>query len=185
MAPPLSGWLMRLFFALLPPAPLCEALRDIMNGVDGAHWQRRDQLHLTARFVGEASAHQADELAVALLRLTPKVPALRLAGLGLFENSGRPTALWIRAAPPERLAQLHRKLDRLCQTVGLKAEARAYLPHVTLARLPRTAGPVQGWLVAHAGRSFGPVPFARLALMESHLTASGSDYHQIASVRLD
>ncbi len=176
---------MRLFFALLPPAPLCEALRDIMHGVHGAHWQSREQLHLTLRFIGDASAHQADELAAALPRTVSTMPALTLSGLGVFESAGRPNALWIRGTPQEPLAQLHRKLDRLCQTVGLKAEGRAYLPHVTLARLPRTAGPVEGWLADHAGRSFGPAVFARCSLMESHLTPSGSEYHQIASVRLD
>ncbi len=176
---------MRLFFALLPPPALCEALRDIMHGVHGAHWQSREQLHLTLRFVGDVNMHQADELAAALPRMVSHLPALTLAGLGVFESAGRPNALWIRATPAEPLAQLHRKLDRLCQTVGLKAEGRAYLPHVTLARLPRTAGPVQDWLAAQGGRSFGPAVFARCSLMESHLTPAGSEYHQIASVRLD
>lgn len=174
---------MRLFFALLPPPALCEALRDIMNGVHGAHWQRREQLHITLRFVGEASAHQADELAAAFTRTISALPPLTLSGLGMFETSGRPNALWIKAAPTEPLARLHRKLDRLCQTVGLKAEGRAYLPHMTLARLPRTAGPVQHWLACHDGRTFGPAIFPRCSLMESHLTPNGSEYHQIASER--
>lgn len=175
---------MRLFFALLPPAALCEALREIMHGVHGAHWQSREQLHLTLRFVGDVSVFQADELAAALPRMIPHLPALTLSGVGMFETAGRPNALWIRAAPPEPLTHLHRKLDRLCQTIGLKAEGRAYLPHVTLARLPRTAGSVNEWLASNAGRTFGPAQFARCSLMESHLTAAGSEYHQIASTHV-
>ena len=175
---------MRLFFALLPPYALHSMLREIMHGVAGARWQSADQLHLTLRFVGEVSTHQADELAAMLPRAVMPVPPLTLSGLGMFESGGYHHSLWIRAARAEPLAAFHRKLDRLCQSVGLKAEGRAYLPHVTLARLPRSAGPVEGWLADHAGRSFGPTAFPRCALVESQLSPEGSTYHQLTSVRL-
>lgn len=176
---------MRLFFALLPPRDLFGRLSEIMHGVHAARWQTAAQIHLTLRFVGDVSPADAEELASMLPRtISGSVPPITLAGVGFFEVKGRPNALWIRAAPPEPLANLHHKLDRLCQRVGLAPERRAYLPHVTLARLSRSAGPIDDWIARNAAFTTGPVQFERCCLMQSVQGSDGREYLQVASVRL-
>lgn len=63
--------------------------------------------------------------------------------------------------------------------LALRQKRRAYLPHVTLARLPRGAGvalEVDRWRAAHAGLSSAPCTFDHLYLYESHLGAEGARY---------
>lgn len=176
---------MRLFFALLPPRDLFGRLGEIMHGVNAARWQTAAQLHLTLRFVGDVSPAQADELASMLPRtINGTVPPLTLSGVGYFGVKGRPNALWIRAVPPEPLLLLHHKLDRLCQAIGLEPERRSYLPHVTLARLSRNAGPIDDWIARNAGFATGPAQFERCSLMQSVQGSDGREYLQMASVRL-
>lgn len=175
---------MRLFFALLPPRDLFASLSEIQRGVPAARWQRAEQLHLTLRFVGDVSPVDAEELASWLPRCVATVPPITLSGAGFFGKNGRPNALWVRAGPLEPLLQLHHKLDRMCQRIGLPAERRAFLPHVTVARLSRTAGPIDDWLALHAGFTTGPLQFERCSLLQSEPGSEGRVYLQLASVRL-
>lgn len=175
---------MRLFFALLPPLQLVETLGALMHGVKGARWQSAEQLHLTLRFVGDVPDTLAEDLAAVLPSKIDEAPAISLSGVGYFERGHWPSALWVRALPREPLAQLHRKLDRACQTFGLQPERRAYLPHMTVARLSRDAGPIDQWLARHAGFSAGPLPFPRCSLMQSVPAGNAMQYEALASVRL-
>ncbi|HTH29445.1 MAG TPA: RNA 2',3'-cyclic phosphodiesterase [Sphingobium sp.] len=175
---------MRLFFALLPPRDLHAKLSQIMHGVHAARWQSPQQLHLTLRFVGELGPAAAEELAALLPRTISSVAPVSLSGVGYFAARGRPNALWVRAVPAEPLLHLHHKLDRICQAIGLTPERRAYLPHVTLARLSRHAGPIDDWIARNAGFTTGPVQFERCGLMQSVQGSEGSEYLQLASVRL-
>lgn len=176
---------MRLFYALMPSEAMIAALAPIQHGVSGARWQSAEQLHLTLRYVGDhVPTRVADELAAALPpRIT--LPPATFSGVGFFEAKGKPNALWTRVGPKEALTQLHHKLDRACQAAGLEPEGRAYLPHITLARMARSAGPADEWIARNAGFAAGPFPFARLSLVESVVTDEGSVYEEIASVRLE
>jgi len=176
---------MRLFYALMPSDAMIAAVRPLMFGVGGARWQSDRQLHLTLRFIGDVSGRTADDLADALLARPIALPPVGLSGVGFFESSRRPNALWVRATPREPLALLHRKCDRACQAAGLEPEHRAYIPHMTLARLSRHAGPIGGWIEANAGFATAPMAFARCSLVESTLTEAGSHYEEIAWVPLD
>jgi 2'-5' RNA ligase len=166
----------------MPSEAMIAALAPMMHGVAGARWQTERQLHLTLRFVGDVSRRTADDLAVALPMRALSLPLIVLSGVGFFESSRHPNALWVRATPRDPLAQLHRKFDRACQATGLEPEGRAYLPHITVARLPRSAGPVDGWIQGNAGFATEPLPFARCSLVESILTEAGSHYEELASV---
>ena len=175
---------MRLFLALVPPEPVRDALLAAMEGVAGARWQPGDQLHLTVRFIGQTDRHMAADLDAQLARLRHPDFTVELAGAGLFEHRGRPEALWIGAGPPAPLQALHRKADQACAVAGLVHESRAYRPHVTLARLPRGAGPV-GEAMARIGR-LGTLAFPAhaLVLFESRLGGSGAHYEALARYRL-
>lgn len=175
---------MRLFYALTPSPAMIDVVQPIMHGVSGARWQTAAQLHLTLRFIGDVTPRIADELADALPMLVPAVPPAAFSGVGFFEGKRHPNALWVCAAPKEPLALLHRKLDRACQIAGLEPERRAYIPHMTLARLSASAGPVDRWIADHAGFTTTPLPFARCSLVESIPTDHGSHYAELAGVEL-
>ena len=172
----------RLFVALRPPPPIREMLLDLTDGVTGARWQDEEQLHLTLRFVGEVERPQAEDLAACLSQVHAPAPLLTLAGVGRFGHRGRTEALWAGVTPREPLAHLHRKVDQACVRAGLAPEGRAFTPHVTLARLPRSLGEevaAQAWLLRHAGLTSAPFACGHLVLYQSFLERHGAVYEPV------
>lgn len=174
----------RLFVAIHPPAPIRARLLDLMGGVPGARWQTDDQLHLTLRFIGEVDAHIADDIAAALLGVTHATFEIALDGAGRFGRGGRAGALWIGVAPHDPLAALHKKVDAACRRAGLPSEGRAYLPHITVARLGRTTGPVDPFLSVASSTASDPFAVDSFCLYESTLGASGATYEIVERYRL-
>lgn len=166
----------RLFVALRPPRAIREGLLALMRGVTGARWQDDEQLHLTLRFVGEVDSPMADDIAAALSSVRHPPLDLRLSGCGQFDTRGRPNAIWAGVAPRDPLAALHRKLDQTIVRAGATPERRAYLPHITLARLSGSSGPVDGFLSEYAGLSSQPFRIEHMTLYQSQLGHGGSNY---------
>jgi len=166
----------RLFVAIRLPPAVRARLLGLMGGVAGARWQNEDQLHLTVRFIGEVDRHVARDVDAALSGVHHPRFSIALNGVGAFERGGEPVTLWAGVTPQEPLQALHKKVDQALVRVGVAPDRRAYLPHVTLARLPRDCGPV-GSLVERSDEVGGP-PFevAEFCLYESRLTPEGPVY---------
>lgn len=175
----------RLFVALRPPRAIRALLTGAMHGIAAARWQCDEQLHLTLRFIGELDRHRAEDVAAALGALHGHVVAARIAGVGLFERQGRPHMIWAGVEPAEPLAALHRKVDQCLARVGIAPETRAFVPHITLARLNRAAGPVAPFLALNGDLASAPFAFDHVILYESELAHGGSRYHPVARYPLD
>jgi 2'-5' RNA ligase len=175
----------RLFVACVPPPAIRRALLDIMGGVEGARWQVDPQLHLTLRFIGDVDHRAADSVALALA--TVRAPRFDIAvdGVGQFEKRGRVHTLWAGISPPDAATALHRKIDRALVVAGLAPEARAYRPHITLARLSRPVAAVLPYLQSAAGLSLPPFTVCEFALFESLPTAEGRVYRALDTYRLN
>jgi 2'-5' RNA ligase len=131
----------RLFFALLPSmrqraelADAVAALRPAGRPVMAAN------LHLTLAFLGVLDAPQArlTEAVAEYIHAAPLVLDLQCVGLWR-----RPQVLWCAAphAVPALLA-LHRVLAGDLRAAGFGLDARAFSPHVTVARgVARYHGP--------------------------------------------
>lgn len=173
----------RLFVAIRPPAAIREACLDAMDdGPAGWAWQDDEQLHLTLRYIGEVERPVAEDIASALETVNAKPLSLALAGVGWFDHGPR-GALFARVTPREPLAALHAKIDRLLVAVGLKAEQRAFFPHITLARRRRGADDPAIWLERHAALASDPAAASHVTLYESHLGQRGSAYEPVLRVR--
>ncbi len=171
----------RLFVALRPPAHIRAQLIDAMGGIAGARWQDDEQLHVTLRYIGEVERPVAEDVAVALGSVRAAPVTLAIAGVGRFDGDGRPGgAVWAGVAPRAPLAALHAKIDMALVRAGLQPERRAYLPHITLARLSRGAGSPDRFLADRAMLSSEPFTLDHVLLFESHLGASGATYEAVA-----
>ena len=170
----------RLFVALRPPRTVREMLIAAMHGVSGARWQSDEQLHLTLRFIGEVDRHRAEDIAAALGAIYAPAVTARIAGVDLFERQGRPHMLWAGVEPHEPLAALHRKVDQLLARVGVAPETRAFVPHITLARLNRGSGPVAPFLALNSDLAGSRFIFGHVTLYESEMGHGGSRYHPVA-----
>lgn len=178
----------RLFVALRPPPDIRRLLTAAMGGVAPARWQDDDQLHLTVRYIGEVDRPLAEDVALALGQVHGPAPRVAIAGVGAFDKQGRVDALWAGVTPHDELARLHKKVDQTLVRLGLPPEGRAYLPHVTLARLPRRAGKdpaIDRWLASHAPLASPSFDLGHLILYESHLTGEGARYDAVARWPLD
>lgn len=175
--------MLRLFVALRPPPDIRRSLMQAMGGVPYARWQDDDQLHCTLRFIGEVDRPQAEDIAAALAAIHADAAAVRIASVGRFAHKGRTDTLWAGLAPTDALHHLARKVDQACVRAGLPPERRAYLPHITLARLPRSAGmmpEIDGWLAVHAGLSSAVFTMPHILLYQSHLGRGGASYEPVA-----
>lgn len=171
---------MRLFVGLSLPHAVADSLLGLMGGVPGARWQHRDQLHLTLRFIGETDGVTAERIHDALGAIRHPALSLQLRGVGCF--GGRvPHALWAGVANPEPVLHLNHTTESALQRVGLSAEVRKFVPHVTLARLtasPRTR--VLQYLSMCAAYESDHFDVAQMVLFSSNPGAQGSVYMQEA-----
>jgi 2'-5' RNA ligase len=178
----------RLFVALRPPPAIRAALLATMDGVPDARWQDDDQLHLTLRYIGEVDRRVAEDIALTLGQVRAAPIEVALSGVGAFDKKGRIDALWAGLAPQDALAALHRKVDHALVRLGLAPEGRAYLPHITLARLSRNAGfgpAIDQWQARHAALSSPAFRLDHLTLFESHLGSTAARYEVVERWRLE
>jgi 2'-5' RNA ligase len=170
---------MRLFVALRPPRIVREGLLTLMGGISGARWQDEDQLHINLRFIGEVDRHQAADVHAALGGIHHAAFTVALNGVGVFERKGTTDVLWAGVTPREPPQILHNKIDQSLVRVAIAPEHRAFHPHVTLARLDRSAGPVHDFLGRAAGFASLPFEVAAFGLFESRLTPEGAIHTQL------
>ncbi len=166
----------RLFVAIRPPAAIRRFLLAAMGGISGARWQSDAQLHLTLRFIGEVDRHLAGDIHAALGSVHHAPFPLALNGIGHFDRRGHPDAVWAGVTPHEQVKALHHKVDAALLRVGLPPDERAFLPHITIARLHRNAGPIGHLLEESGGLSSPPFTVDSFALFESDLTHEAAVY---------
>ena len=128
---------LRVFLALWPDADTCRALaawRDAQPWPGGVRRTPDDKLHLTLHFMGSQPAARVAALAAALLP-PPQPFSLVLTTAQIWR--GGLVALCPREIPAA-LALWHGQLAERLHALALPVEARAFRPHVTVAR---DAGP--------------------------------------------
>ena len=130
----------RLFTGLEIPDDLAGDLALLRGGMSGARWMEPSDYHLTLRFLGDVDDRTAAEFDAELARIRRKPVEITIEGLDHF-GGDRPRALIARAKPSQPLVELQAEQERIARRIGLAAETRKYVPHVTLARL-RSASPL-------------------------------------------
>ncbi len=178
------GTMHRLFVAIRPPRAVRERLLGLMGGVRGARWLEEDQLHLTLRFIGEVDRHVGADLHAALGAVHHPRFEIALDGIQSFERRGEPVTLWAGVTPHAPLKTLHNKVNQACLRAGVEPDRRAYLPHITIARLGRGGGPIGSWLESVGGTAGSSFQVDEFRLYESELTAGGAIHSVVAKYPL-
>jgi RNA 2',3'-cyclic 3'-phosphodiesterase len=166
----------RLFTGLELPPEVALDLQVMQGGIPGARWMDPSHYHLTIRFIGDIDQGLAREIAFGLDQIRFKPFRLRLKGVGLF-GGNKPHSLYAGVEECPELRRLHDAHERLCQTLGLPAEHRKFLPHVTLARL-KDAEPraMQRWVEVHNLYSTQQFEVASFVLFSSRPLKGGGPY---------
>jgi 2'-5' RNA ligase len=172
---PGAGEPARLFFALVPSAAVRAGFDDLARNVARRSRGRAvsaDHLHLTLAFLGGVPAAAMP----AVLQVGEGMP--RAGGVLVFDTLGAWRASGVAwAAPsvvPPSILALHTALGAGLAAAGFALEARAFRPHVTLARRcvqvqPRARCEPIRW------------PADRLCLIGSELGADGPVYRELGT----
>ena len=124
---------MRLFVAIDPPAPVCDALASVQGDLSVGRLSDPETFHLTLAFLGEVDPDRAEEAHAELEGIA--MPGFDLALSGVFALSEAIVAAGV--ADATALADLHGRVLRALRRAGVTLDRRRFRPHVTLARLPR------------------------------------------------
>jgi len=139
----------RLFAAIVPPADAVEHLEAFLEPRRDAaefRWTLAEQFHVTLAFLPDVADHlveeYADRLADGLAR-TP-IPVVRLAGPVAFPNAAETRALSVGVVPETEgadvvLERMAGRARNAAVAVGTEVDGQRFRPHVTIARLRRTA----------------------------------------------
>jgi RNA 2',3'-cyclic 3'-phosphodiesterase len=166
----------RLFTGLEIPRHVGESLAIMRGGLPGARWIDPENYHLTLRFIGDIDDALARDIAGLLGRVGRRPFELRLDGLTSF-GGRKPRALVAAATPIAPLVELQAEHERLLQRLGLEADGRKYIPHVTLARLRDTSShQVADYLSARAHYRSSAFTVDRFVLFSSRSSVGGGPY---------
>jgi 2'-5' RNA ligase len=185
---------MRLFVALDVPEHVRAAIAGLAAKLRptcrNARWVRIEGAHVTLKFIGEVSAEHADEIKAALATvLFPAPVTIHFKGLGFFPNDRHPRVLWAGIEAGLALTALAAAVDAALSSLGMAPEARAFSPHLTMARFDPSGGAAgKGTLDAlHAAiAKAGPFDFGNTIENEFHLYLSvlkrgGAEYTRLAT----
>ena len=157
-----------------------------------AKWVDPESMHLTLKFLGNIDSGLTGKITAAMEEACRGIHpfSLEISGLGVFPNARRVRVVWVGlTGETETLGQLQKRIDDSLAPLGFTAEARAFTPHFTLARVREQATPDErqalGRLVAGTTMvGGGSLNVNAVHLMRSQLTREGPIYSRINSVVL-
>lgn len=185
----------RLFIAISLPefvkdgiARVQSELREAMPG-DFMRWTKRDQFHLTLRFLGEVDVAQTEALANAVHAVCLAFPPLHLsaASLGFFPNARRPRVLWAGVDDSQdHLRELHLLINAAVKDFTREKAESHFAGHVTLARIQNIhasdAKLLSELVDGMSEKFFGEWVAAKLDIIRSELSSHGARYQTVAEV---
>lgn len=187
---------MRVFVAVELCPDVLDALTDFVSVLRGRaeavaprakiNWVRRNQFHVTSRFIGEVTEETAGAIADALRKPSLSPFDITVRGAGAYPERGAPRVLWAGiGAGADALTAVERDVSARLTLCGVPAEKRPYRPHVTLARVREPAGLRPAMLLDDiAGLEFGTSRVDAITLFKSRTSPTGALYTPIHRTQL-
>ncbi len=188
----------RVFIALPVPAAVTEELRELQEDLEArlpkgcVRWTRREQMHLTLRFLGDVPSNQMEALELALRKVCAGVAPIQLRAeqIGFFPQASRPRVVWVAAQDTgEQLAGLQSAASRAVKPlVPLLQEEKDFRGHLTIGRIRQInrqdARVLAEFAQRSANRCFGKWTANTVEITRSELSPAGSRHTCIASMDL-
>src|SRR5437660_8593472 len=129
---------MRLFVAVDVDETIRQKILHFVEGVSGfapdVRWMKPEALHLTLKFIGEFPELKLDGLKTTLAEVKASPFDISFSGTGFFPTPKAARVFWVGVHADERLQKLAAAVEDAVAKLGVGPEARAYTPHLTLAR---------------------------------------------------
>jgi 2'-5' RNA ligase len=133
---------MRLFIGFSLPSQAVEALLRVQQqfapSASELRWSEPEGWHVTLQFLGQVNEERAACVPEQLRTVKAARVPVRIEGLGFFERAG---VFWAGITLTPELLALQQFVTGSMRNCGFVPEARAYNPHITLARARGRAGP--------------------------------------------
>jgi RNA 2',3'-cyclic 3'-phosphodiesterase len=187
----------RLFIAIALPEPVkaeieraqAELRRALPGGL--VRWTKREQFHLTLRFLGNVEAAKTDPLVRAVRNACAACPSLSLRSerIGFFPDHRYPRVMWVSIHDEQKqLPLLQRAIVSATETFTFEAPEKEFTAHVTLGRIQRIKRPQAEQLATLAARvgerCFGEWTAGYVDIMRSELSPAGARHACLAAIPL-
>jgi 2'-5' RNA ligase len=192
-----EGELFRLFIAVTIPEGIktkIEAAQAELRRVlpeRSVRWTRREQFHLTLKFLGDVNAGRVETLGETLRAACRGFGALHLRAerVGCFPDLRYPRVVWVGVQDQaKQLPLLQAAIERAAQEYTTEEKEAQFTGHVTLARIKgikRLEAEALGKAVAGmADRLFGQWTACQVEIMRSELLPQGARHSSLASIAL-
>lgn len=180
---------MRIFIALDIPAEIRARLSEYMarsrEWAPDARWTHVEGLHVTLKFVGEASDELLQRMKSALATVKAAPLEVKFEGVGFFPNPNVARVFWAGVNGGGDLPRLASMIDQALETVGIERESKLYHPHLTLARSAK--GPLSQLrrLLSDNPAHFGTMTAREFFLYRSQPQKGGSKYTKLERFGLE
>ncbi len=187
----------RTFIAIELPEEVENGLRSLecrlkTSNPASAKWVEPGSIHLTLKFLGETRLDLIPTISSALDNISNSTPffTLSVTELGAFPDVRRVQVVWVGLTGDlSVLNQLQKNIEAAISPLGYPAETRAFVPHLTLARM-RDSASLQdkqnlGALLTRTA-IIAPLKLKvdSVSLIQSRLTPGGAVYTNLHSAKL-
>jgi 2'-5' RNA ligase len=190
-----AAW--RLFVAISLPENVRDEIEKVQEEMRSAvpgdfmRWTKREQFHLTLKFLGNVAASRVAELTEVLREACRPFGPMRLRAerIGFFPDMRYPRVAWAWVHDEkEVLPLLQRAIEVSTQPFTSERSEKDFRGHVTLGRTQGIKRPqaeiLSKFALGMIGRFFGEWKADRVELIRSELSSGGSRYTTLATVPL-
>ncbi len=131
---------MRTFVAINFPDDLKNSIRSIQNKlqpyVKTARWTRRENLHLTLKFLGEIDDGEKESAVKAIQKACKGSQPFEMVldKLGYFGSAENMRVMWMGTSHADSLLSLQRSVEESFAEFGFLPDNKGFKPHITIGR---------------------------------------------------
>lgn len=184
---------MRCFLAILLPEHiknLIDSLANLNYPLEGVNLVKKDNLHITLKFLGEVEINLIPSIVDSLKILTKNFSpfSLKISHPGVFPTVSKMRVIWIGLEHSNRLEELANKISEEMNKFNFKRQYREFNAHITIGRVKNLQN--GRYLFEKVWKNFKSIiqkidvhqlsfEVEEFVLMKSTLTPTGSIYEVI------
>ena len=167
---------------------VCNVVEILKPRITEIRWLRKENLHLTLKFLGNIAESQVEPITAALRHPLGLFSPCTISakGLGVFPDFRRPKILWV-GLTGDQLVQLAAEIESALMPIGFTPENRAFTPHLTIGRWREGSRPVKNLrqeIDSLNDFEFGACAVRQIVLFQSVLKPEGASYSELRTIQL-
>ncbi len=165
-----------------------EILDTLAKKTIGIRWVKKENIHITLKFLGETPEEKLASLSRVLKDIVPRYSAFYIerGELGAFPSSASPRVIWLGILDTSgNLSRIAQDIEDGLVVYGWEKERRRFHPHITLGRVK--GGVNRKWWEKMRERElpdFPPIRVEEVILYQSILSPQGASYKPLEKVKL-